>query len=158
MACIFLTKFCKSKNVYSRVFFDRIPALSKVSIQEWVIMAYPEHGQKQTFFDHIMPDWIKLVIEIDLIKTDHKKPIPKSKWRSGRIAPFPSNVPKALFVNANGQPHCKTSVGLTNSRQLTLNISIVLSTDYGHPMLRNKSKKSENLGRFGRQNMLRLYS
>ena len=40
--------------------------------------------------------------------------------------PSPSNLPTALFVNANGQPHCKTSVGLTNSRQLTLNISIFL--------------------------------
>ena len=45
----------------------------------------------------------------------------------GGLPPSPSNVPMALFVNANGQPHCKTSVGLTNSRQLTLNISIVLS-------------------------------
>ena len=29
------------------------------------------------------------------------------------------------------------------------------STDYGHPIM--KSKKSENLGRCGRQNMLRPY-
>ena len=67
------------------------------------------------------------MIEIDLIKTNHKKQFQSQNGGVGGLPPSPSNVPKALFVNANGQPHCKTSVGLTNSRQLTLNVSIVLS-------------------------------